>query len=49
MENNNRTTIIPDPPELWPLELVIADQLEKEADQRESDIFERLEIERVYR
>ncbi len=49
MEDNNTTTIIPEPPELWPLELVIMDQLEKEAEQRESDMFERLEIERVYR
>jgi len=45
---NDRKTIIPAPPELWPLELVIADQVEKENNKTENDMFERLEIERAY-
>ena len=44
----DRETIIPPARELWPLELVIADQLAIEDKQKEEDMFERLEIERAY-
>lgn len=46
---HDKITIIPEPPGLWPLELVIADQLDREINGQKDEIFEHLEIEQAYR
>jgi len=51
MGKEDRNTIIPEPLEVWPLELVIADQLQREIENEHNDglLFDQLELERAYR
>ena len=49
MRKEDRNTIIPEPLEVWPLELVITDQLRREIKNAQNDeLFDQLELERVY-
>ena len=48
MMENDIITIIPEPIELAPLELIIAEFLQADLERRESEMFEQLETERCY-
>jgi hypothetical protein len=45
---NDKPTIMPPVPVIASIDSLIVDQIEDELENRDSDIFERLEIERAY-